>query len=240
MQAIIMAAGKGSRLGELTGGRPKSFAEIKGKKLIEYNIRLLQKCGVSEIIIVTGYRREDFEELVKDIEGITLVWNPFYELVNVLGSFYMGMEYLKEDFLYLHADTLCDVMIMKEMLECQGDIILPVDYKSCDEEAMKVKTRDGKLTRISKLIPPGEAEGEFIGIARFKAHTIEALKDKVREVLAEKEYQSYFEGALQKLAEEDRFSICCLPTEGRFWAEIDFPEDYLYASQNLPDSLAEL
>lgn len=59
MQAIIMAAGKGSRLGSLTKGKPKSFVEIKGKKLIEYNLQLLQKYHVDEIIIVTGYQTDE-------------------------------------------------------------------------------------------------------------------------------------------------------------------------------------
>ena len=49
MQAIIMAAGKGSRLGKITEGKPKSFAEIKGKKLIEYNLQLLKKYGIEEM-----------------------------------------------------------------------------------------------------------------------------------------------------------------------------------------------
>ena len=61
MQAIIMAAGKGSRLGNLTEGKPKSFAEIKVRKLIEYNLKLLQNYGVDDIVIGTGYRCEDFE-----------------------------------------------------------------------------------------------------------------------------------------------------------------------------------
>ncbi|MDF2565867.1 MAG: putative sugar nucleotidyltransferase, partial [Massilibacillus sp.] len=65
MQAIIMAAGKGSRLGEITNGKPKSFLEIKGKKLIEYNIQMLHKYGIHDITIVTGYQSEAFVELTQ-------------------------------------------------------------------------------------------------------------------------------------------------------------------------------
>ena len=63
MQAIIMAAGKGSRLSELTQGNPKPFIELHGKKLIEYNLEAVQKIGVKEIILVTGYKEEAFAEL---------------------------------------------------------------------------------------------------------------------------------------------------------------------------------
>ena len=60
MQAIILAAGKGSRLGELTNNKPKSFIEIKGKKLIEYNLDMLLKYGINDITIVTGYMSEEY------------------------------------------------------------------------------------------------------------------------------------------------------------------------------------
>ena len=115
MQAIIMAAGKGSRLGSLTEGKPKSFVEIQGKKLIEYNLKLLENYHIDEIIIVTGYQNRKFEELTKDKKTIRLVYNPFYEMVNVLGSFYMGMHFLKDDFIYLHADTLCEPKLFEKL-----------------------------------------------------------------------------------------------------------------------------
>ena len=150
MQAIIMAAGKGSRLGDVTRDVPKSFAEIKGKKLIEYNLRLLEKYGVDDIILVAGYRSEAFEELAKDRSGIRLVFNPFYEMTNVLGSFYMGMEALNDDFIFLHADTLCEPEIFEKLIHIQGDVVLPVDYKQCDEEAMKVRSEKGRIKETMK------------------------------------------------------------------------------------------
>lgn len=240
MQAIIMAAGKGSRLGNLTGGKPKSFAEIKGRKLIEYNLKLLQKCGVGEIIIVTGYQCDAFEELTRNMEKVHLVYNPFYEMVNVLGFFYMGMEALSEDFIYLHADTLCDPVIMERLFCMEADIVLPVDYKSCDGEAMKVRSEKGKLVQITKQMPLAEAEGEFIGIAAFRKEVLPELKKKTRQLLKEKEYTAYFESAIQRLIEEGNYEIKAVPTEGAFWAEIDFLEDYEKAEKEIPDSLTGL
>ncbi len=240
MQAIIMAAGKGSRLGELTDGLPKSFARIRGRSLIEYNIKLLRKYGINDIIIVTGYREECFRELLGDEPGISLVWNPFYAQVNVLGSFYMGMERLTDDFVYMHADTLCDTDIFRRMLKDGSDIVLPVEYGPCDEEAMKVKKAGGRIAFISKDIPPDEAEGEFIGIARIKSGVIPALKESTAAVLREGNIMSYFEGAVQKLLDGGLYSVQCIPANGRFWAEIDFPEDYNRASERITEDLLNL
>lgn len=240
MQAIIMAAGKGSRLGSLTAGNPKSFVEIKGKKLIEYNLQLLRHFGVDEIIIVTGYRCEAFEELTRDMKDVRLIYNPFYEMVNVLGSFYMGMEALHDDFLYLHADTLCEPVIFEKLVKLEADVVLPVEYKQCDEEAMKVRSENGKIVEITKQMPLEIAEGEFIGIASFRQEVIPALKAKTKQLMKEKEFTAYFESAIQRLIEEEKFRIKAVSTQGAFWAEIDFMEDYENASARIPKSLTEM
>ena len=117
MQAIIMAAGKGSRLGSLTENIPKSLLEIKGKKLLDINIAMLHKYGIWDITIVTGYQDEKFIQVTEDVPGITLVYNPFYEFTNVIGSYYMGMKQLHEDFIYLHADTICEIGIFDELIQ---------------------------------------------------------------------------------------------------------------------------
>ena len=241
MQAIIMAAGKGSRLGALTGGKPKSFVEIKGRKLIEYNILLLQKYHVDEIIIVTGYQCEAFEELTANEKNIRLIYNPFYELVNVLGSFYMGMEALHDDFIYLHADTLCEPLIFEKLIHLEGDIVLPVEYKQCDEEAMKVRSKNGQIVQITKQMPVDEAEGEFIGIAAFRKDVIPALKEKTKQLMEEKAFADYFESAIQRLIDDgEGFQIKAVSIEGAFWAEIDFLEDYERAVAEIPESLTEM
>lgn len=240
MQAIIMAAGKGSRLGSLTEHEPKAFLEINGMKLIEYNIALLHAYGIKDIIIITGYQNERFEEFARNIEGIRCVYNPFFEMVNVLGSFYMGQEYLSEDTIYIHADTLCSPDIFKDLLDTDGDMVLPVDFKPCDEEAMKVRTQDGCVVEISKEIPCDIGEGEFIGIAKIGKEILPDLRTAVKKLMKEKQFGAYFEGAIQELIGLHRYKLEILPTKKRFWAEIDFEEDYEKARKEISKELVIL
>lgn len=241
MQAIIMAAGKGSRLGNLTQDKPKSFLEIKGIKLIEYNIALLHEHGIKDIIIVTGYQNEIFEELARKIEGISCVYNPFYEMTNVLGSFFVAQEYLADtDTVYMHADTLCAPEIFETMLRTDADMVLPVEFKKCDEEAMKVKTYNGYVTEISKNIPDTEGEGEFIGIMKIGRRVLPDLKGASKELMKNKEFSSYFEGAIQKLIDWGGYEIKVIPTGEYFWGEIDFLDDYNKACERIPKNLVEL
>ncbi|MEY8482220.1 phosphocholine cytidylyltransferase family protein [Lachnospiraceae bacterium 48-21] len=240
MQAIIMAAGKGNRLGEFKKNAPKSFLEINGIKLIEYNIALLHAYGINEIIIVTGYQNWKFENLVQGIDGIQCVYNPFYEKTNVLGSFYMGQDYLTEDTVYIHADTLCTPGIFKDMLDSDGDMVLPVDFKLCDEEAMKVRTAMGKVVEISKNIPCDKGEGEFIGFTKISRRILTDLKQAVKKLMELQRFGAYFEEAIQELIDLHKYEIKVIETNNRFWGEIDFKEDYERADAEISNELVLL
>lgn len=240
MQAIIMAAGKGSRLGNLTDNKPKSFMEIKGFKMIEYNISMLHAFGIRDIIIVTGYQSERFDELTEKIDGIKCVYNPFFEMVNVLGSYFMAKDLLHDDFVYLHADTLCAPEIFKALLQEEGDIILPVDYSPCDEEAMKVKVTDGKVVEINKTMDCETSKGEFVGIAKVGRCVINELNSATVDLMKEKAFTSYFEGAVQRVIDKQTFLVKSISTKGYFWSEVDFKEDYQKACALIPDSLVQI
>lgn len=161
-------------------------------------------------------------------------------MVNVLGSFYMGMDMLDDDFIYLHADTICEPQIFEKLIEMKSDIVLPVDYKPCDDEAMKIKSKDGKIVQITKQMPAEQADGEFIGMASFKRKVIPALKEKTKQLMKEQQFTAYFESAVQRLIEEENFDIQAVSTNGAFWAEIDFMEDYEKAVKEIPQSLAAI
>jgi len=230
MQAIIMAAGFGSRIAKITNNLPKSFLEINNEKLIERAIRLLRERDINDITVVTGYKSELFIELLD--ENIKFVNNPLYFCTNVLGSFACGMGNLKDDFIFIHADTIFDETILDDLIASDAsDIILPVDYKSCVEEEMKVTTVDGNVNVIHKSIDLSIAEGEFIGIAKVNSVILEKLKAAVKVELKEKNnHQDYFEAALQNLIDQGN-NIKTIATDGRPWIEIDFPEDFETAKE---------
>ncbi|MEZ9592954.1 NTP transferase domain-containing protein [Vibrio breoganii] len=228
MQAIIMAAGFGSRIAKISNNNPKSFLEINDEKLIERAVRLLEDRKITDITVVTGYKSEEFHQLLG--EKVKYKHNPLYFCTNVLGSFACGMDNLKEDFIFIHADTIFDETILDDIIASDiSDIVLPVDYKSCVEEEMKVTTIDGCIDVIHKSIALDIAEGEFIGVAKIKKSVIEGLKLAVYEELKTKSnHQEYFEEAIQNLINKG-LEVRTVPTAGRPWIEIDFPEDYATA-----------
>lgn len=243
MQAVIMAAGRGSRLSPLTDDLPKSLLKIGGDSILGYQIRMYQKFGIENITIVTGYKHEQIENYVKKISSttkiskITTTYNPFFQFTNVLASFWLALKNLSEEFIFSHADTIFDIPIMEGIMKANGLVALPINIGPCDKEAMKVEVnKSRKLTRISKNIPLDKALGEFIGVAKISASIIPKLTRCTKKRLESGDLSAYFEDALQDLILEDNSPFELLDINGHYWAEIDFLEDYQKALEQFPKS----
>lgn len=104
--AIILAAGFGSRFVPLTYDKPKGLLEVHGKPMLEHQIEQLVEAGITEIVIVVGYMKEAFEYLV-DAYGVELVVNPDYATKNNLASLHCAAPYLKNSYV-LVADNLIE------------------------------------------------------------------------------------------------------------------------------------
>ena len=96
--AIIMAAGTASRFAPLSYEKPKALIEVRGEVLIERQIRQLRETGIEEVVVVTGYKEEQFEYL-KDKYGVVLINNPYYLTRNNNSSIYAAREYIKNSYI---------------------------------------------------------------------------------------------------------------------------------------------
>ena len=94
-RAIIMAAGKGTRMRPVTLHTPKPLVKVNGKRMIDSVIEALHKNGISEIYIVVGYLKDQFEILPKEYENVKLIENPFYDTCNNISSLYVARDYIE-------------------------------------------------------------------------------------------------------------------------------------------------
>ena len=94
-KAIIMAAGKGSRLRPITDTIPKPLVDVNGMRMIDTVIQALHQQGIYEIYVVVGYLKESFQTLKKDYPGIKLIENPYYDTCNNISSLYVAREHLQ-------------------------------------------------------------------------------------------------------------------------------------------------
>jgi choline kinase len=237
VDALIMAAGRGSRLGAETEGRPKSLVDLGGISPLELQLDLLAGRGGDRVVVVTGYERGQIEAAVtgrlRPPMTAMFVWNPFWPVTNVIGSAWMARAHLADDFVYLHADTVFEPSILDDLIACDADAALPIDIRECEPEQMKAALDGDRVVRLSKELPPDETAGEFIGVGLFRSAAVARIVEGMDAELAAGGLGSYFEAALNR-AIEAGLAVRAIPTAGRAWTEIDFPADLALARSLLP------
>ncbi|GAB3911467.1 phosphocholine cytidylyltransferase family protein [Mucilaginibacter boryungensis] len=232
MIGVIMAAGKGSRLGNHTTDLPKSLLKLNDSgTLLDYNIAILQKLNVDSIEIVTGFNTQKVEDHVRKYSKVNCVYNPFWSTCNVLGSLYIALQKINDDFLFLHADTLVEYSVWEKLMHASGDIVMPYKKKECGEEEMKVVIdAAGRLVEINKTMEGTAADGEFLGIAKFSSSIIPFITKASKELFMTNNLDFYMEAVVQ-IAINKQLDVRAYDIQDADFIEVDFEADYLLAKQ---------
>ena len=229
MIGVILAAGRGSRLGGISKNKPKSFVNIfKKKKIIEYQISVLKKINVKKIIIVIGYKKEFFFKKFSKDKKIIFVINKDWNKSNVLHSFYKVIDYIDDDFIFVHADSITDVRLYKMFSKSINSILPYKQKKKYPDEDMKLYIKNKKVLLSKKNIYNLKPKGEFLGIAYFKRKLVDEFKNKLELLKKNKKYSSlFFEDLINKISK--KYIIDIINIGKLRYVEIDFPEDLIEA-----------
>ncbi len=205
MRAIILAAGTATRLRPLTDTLPKCLLRVGEKTILGHTIDSLQNAGVSDIVLVTGYRAEQIREfLAVHHPGvrITYIHNPRYEETNNIYSLWLTKDLvLGGEILLLDSDILFDWRILPLLAAGGARSCLAVRHdRALGEEEIKVRTdARGLIVAIGKEVDPAGAAGESIGIERFTAPFVAVLFRVLdRMILQERRDTIFYEAAFQE------------------------------------------
>ena len=131
MQAVILAAGMGKRLKELTKDKTKCMVEVAGESLIERLLRQLDNKNLNKIIVVVGYRAEDLKRNINDLNiktKIEYIENPIYDQTNNIYSFWLAREEMKkDDTLLFESDLVFEDSIIEDLINSKFDSVALVD-----------------------------------------------------------------------------------------------------------------
>jgi len=218
MQAIILAAGEGTRLGT---GRPKCLTEIGGRPLIDHQLDALVAAGVRAPIVVAGFERDQVRETVRGRARVVV--NERYAETNSLYSFLLARGLVHGPTFVLNADVLFDPRVAMRLARRRSSA-LACDSSSGDEaEHMKVEIRHGQLRSMSKTLSSERCGGENLGVLRLDARATRLAFAAAERVIAAGEEHAWLATAINVVAERER--IECVDVAGEPWVEIDFPED---------------
>lgn len=235
MIGVILAAGMAKRLRPLTDTRPKCLLEVAGRTLLERTIDALYQAGISEFVVVTGYRADMIRDFLNSRFPFTIHFlnNPDYAHNNNIYSLWMAGQVVRgHEFLLMDSDILCDpaavVRIAQEPVSA-----LAVNRHELGEEEMKVVVdSECRITEISKTCSPQQAMGESVGIEHIFADYSEALfRELDQMILREGLVDIFYERAFERLIPQGH-TFRVVDTTDYFSYELDTPEDY-YNAQKL-------
>jgi choline kinase len=223
MDAVIVAAGAGTRMMPLTSDTHKCLLAVNGLPIIDYSLKALRNQGIKNITMVTGHEDQQVRQALSGSVD-RFVINPFYRITNNMASLWMAGRTMHEDFLYLHSDLLYHPDILSMFLAHPvsfASICVEEKYQFTGEE-MKVG-REGDHLILGKDIPDHLAMGEFIGIAAFKKDQFHFFFDIMTQLLADEGYNSYFAEAVAVASNTHQVDVVSF--SGMPWIEVDTEED---------------
>jgi phosphoenolpyruvate phosphomutase len=193
VRAIVIAASRGENLGALTKDKPKCMIDVRGTPLLRRLVSTFKKSGVRDVAVVRGYKKEAI-----DLPSIHAVDNDAYESTGEAASLACAASHLREGCIISYGDILFRRYILDALLHARGDIVLAVDALGADRRRSRaeravdfascsrrftgnylLEKEPVQLTRIANDIPPGDVDGEWIGLARLSARGSELVRGEL-------------------------------------------------------------
>jgi choline kinase len=174
MRVIIIGAGRGRRLMPTTADAPKCFADVAGRRLLDWALDAFRQNDLTDVCFIGGYQ---IEKVRATNPEFTFRHNADWERNNILASLFYAEDLMDEPFICCYSDILFSAGVVAGLKASPADIALGVDtawlerYEQRTEhpsdDAEKVTVRNGVVTRVHRQIPEGDAYGEYIGVAKF-------------------------------------------------------------------------
>jgi len=250
MQAIILAAGMGKRLGEYTQNNTKCMVRVGGETLVERVLGQLDKLHLSRIIIVVGYKGVELKEYLSGLSvqtPLVFVENPIYDKTNNIYSLYLAKDYMREqDTLLLESDIIMEDAVLEKLVKHPyPDLALVDKYESWMDGT--VVTIDEE-NRIQRFIPNSQFRYEEIpdyyktvNIYKFSQQFAEHMYVPFLEAYsAALGNNEYYEQVLRVITMLDNSTLRALPLEGEQWYEIDDVQDLDIAESIFTDQQYDL
>ncbi|HEY8789103.1 MAG TPA: phosphocholine cytidylyltransferase family protein [Actinopolymorphaceae bacterium] len=229
MIGMVLAAGAGRRLRPYTDALPKALIPVDGETtILDIALRNLAAVDLRDVVIVVGYAAGAVEERQAALEkrhgvNITLVHNDKAEIWNNAYSMWVAREHMTDGVIMLNGDTVHPVTVEESLLAARGpQMLLALDTeKVLADEEMKVQVDDAKaLIRITKLMDPASAYGEYIGASLIEGSAVAALADALQATW-ERDPDLYYEDGYQELVNRGGVIATSPIPAGTSWVEVD-------------------
>jgi choline kinase len=229
MNAIILAAGQGSRLLPLTADRPKCLVPVGGLTILEQQLAALREAGVNQATIVGGYRFDrlvEFTDRLPPEQRPQLINNPFFAVSSSIGSVWAARHLLDEPFCLLNGDSLFDARALKAAFDRLGNgvslFVEPVEGLEHDD--MLVHAERGRVLEVGKNLDPRRATHRSVGVIACRDADGDSYRAALEEVIAGPGGEQCFHHEIVDLLAK-RGMVAAVEYEAGAWQEVDSPGD---------------
>jgi choline kinase len=232
MLGMVLAAGAGRRLRPYTDTLPKALVPVDDETtILDLTLSNFSKVGLKDVAVIVGYKSEAVEERKKDLESrhgvnLELIFNDKAEEWNNAYSLWCARDLFSQGFLLANGDTVHPVAVQETLLANRGPaILLAVDtVKKLAEEEMKLTIDSaGNLAKITKLMDPQSAFGEYIGLTLVEPDAAESLTSALKTTWKNNP-DLYYEDGYQEYV--NKGGVISLQSIGEVaWVEVDNHDD---------------
>ncbi|MCI8920172.1 MAG: phosphocholine cytidylyltransferase family protein [Eubacterium sp.] len=226
MKAVLLAAGRGTRIARNVEMVPKSTLPVNGVPLIRNSVGLLQAEGL-ECVVCTGYCENKIKEALGGIEHITYCYNPFYDITNSIASLWFARNELNDDLLVLNADVFFSREILELVIHDSRSPVMAIDQSRTKEGDYFFYTAlDGRIEKYGKGLPLEQRTCEYVGMAKIEKNFLPHFISRMDEMIQSQKHDAWWENILYSYTDNREKDVYTVDVDGRFWAEIDYFDDY--------------
>jgi choline kinase len=218
-----MAAGIGSRLEDISGNRPKCLIEMDGISLISRSVNLLTSRGVTDISVITGYKRELVRQELQS--RVNYLHNPYFEVTNSIASLWLAKDLLHDDVILMNADLYYEPSVLDTALAQRGNAVMLSDSTRIDDADFRFGVLGNRILKTGNQLSNLETDCEYVGIVRIDKKFVNRFRKRLEMMIKSGDFKNWWEGVLYAFI-EDGVAITHKDVEGAFWSEVDHLGDY--------------
>jgi 2-aminoethylphosphonate-pyruvate transaminase len=237
--AVIMAAGMGTRFGDMTTEIPKGFIKVGDKPMIIRSIETLLASGIKRIIIGTGFKKELYEDLALKYPQIECVYSPVYATTNSMYTLWNCRQAIgEEDLLVLESDLVFEKKAIDELLlDHHSNNMLCADVTKFQDSYFLEYNHNLELVNCSVNENDLDVCGEMVGIHKLSNSFYKELCSYYSKVVKVKPKMGYEFALLHLVQTFEPIHVHKIPD--LIWYEIDDYEDLVFAEENIVGKLAD-
>lgn len=235
MKALILNSGMGKRMGTLTSKQPKCMTKINvSDTILSRQLKLLQRCNVTEIIITTGYFHEILIDYCNSLNlqlKFTFIKNPMYDRTNYIYSIYLAKDHLEDNIVLLHGDLVFELEVLQDILKQEKSCMTVSSTRPLPAKDFKAVVKNGLIEKIGVEFFDNAITAQ--PLYKINSEDWKIWLNCIINYCENDQVNCYAENAFNEVS--SRCNVYPMDFEDRLCTEIDTPQDLVTTKERLSE-----